>query len=951
MAVGARLFERDGEIGEVDRRLRAAAQGRGGLLVVTGPAGIGRTRLAQVVAASAREHGFLVREAQGHRFEEDVPYGVLRQLLDAPAVELDGVAMDEVSVGGAPVAVSGFTGDEACSGWTGEGAAFHDLYRSAVALAGLRPLVLIVDDAHWADTQSLRWLHYLARRSARLRVLTVVFGRCDEETRATPMMAALRAIDPAGVIGLKPLSGASMSLLLDEALDGIVVDGDERARLAAACMHSTGGNPFLLCELIGEIRSASAASTGARRPIGSLVSPAVSDAVLARLRALGPAAIEVARAAVVLGESGRIDQVAELAGVDRATAAIQCDLLRRCGVLEAAGHLRFVYPLVAAAIRREIPAACRSLLHTRAARLLAKAGAPAPSIAGQLLETAPAGDRWVVRSLRHAARRALDAGAPEIAVHYLARAVNEPPAAHLQGRVRLEWGNAAAMIDPRSAIPQFELALQLGATDRTRCAAALGLARALARCDRLVEADHVLAKAAAANRNSSARARLQAERLLWNRWWRALPDLDAQAARPAESDDPRVKPLAQALGMWELALAGEPLGDTIPSGGPSWVDEESGIEYGLLLAQTLVCGGRLQAARAMLDDGLAELDKHGRRGEDRRLVLSLRAVAALRLGELAQAEQDAREAWLEVSDLGESASELASWWWSAGALASVQIARGDLVGAQDLVTRAGLGGRARAGLVLPDPLAVRGRLRLAQGRFAEAVADLRAAGRGLEARGCTNPSSEPWQIDLALALRAQAPDEAMAVAQEALQRTRAATSAGSAWALGRALRTVGQLVPGSEGLAAFEESVNVLSDSSAGLEYAASLIDWGAALRRANRREAAREPLLGGLQLADCYGAAGLVERARRELAAAGARPRRIRLTGPAALTPSEARVAALAVDGLGNVQIARTLQVTRKTVEKHLANVYLKLDISSRRDLAGVLGGVPGSGRGGPKQ
>jgi len=986
VVVQTRLLERDGVIEQVDRRLCDAARGRGGLLVVTGPAGIGRTRLARVVAASARRQGFLVRAAQGHRLEEDVPYGVLRQLMDASALG---------RADGAPE--PGFSAAQPADEWTGQGAAFHDLYRSAVVQAALRPLAVIVDDAHWADPQSLRWLHYLARRSQHIRVLTIVFGRCDEETTAWPMMAALRALDPAGLIDLKPLSGEAVSALLAEALDDEEADAaDRHARLSAACLHSTGGNPFLLSELIGQIRAGArraqggcAAGTGpdrigaarigaagfgtdggdaesASRPIGSLVSPAVSDAVLARLRALGPDAIKVARAAVVLGESGRLDQVAELAETDRAAAAVQCDLLRRSGVLEAVGGLRFVHPLVAAAVRRDISAACRSLMHTRAARLLTKAGAPAPSIAGHLLKAAPAGDAWVVGSLRDAARRALEAGMPEIAVHYLARAVREPPAAHVRGRVRLEWGVAAAMIDPRSAVPQFELAGQLAESDRARCAAALGLAAALARCDRPTEADHVLARAAATVRSSPAATRLLAERLLWRDWWRALPDPVENPARLAELEararrdrgdggsnsggsgggDRRVQTLLLALRAWEVTISGAPsehIGPAVDAAlraasattaarGAGWVGSESGIELNCLLAQTLLCGGRFEQARALLGEGLAELGRHGRRGEDRRLVLSLRAFAALRIGDLAQAEQDAGAAWLEVGDLG---PELTSWWWSASVLASVLIARGDLAGAQDLVSRAGLGERASAGLVLPDPTAVRGRLRLAQGRFAEAAADLRAAGRGLEARGCVSPSCDPWQTDLALALSADAPDEANAVADEALRRAR---TSGSAWTLGRALRTVGLLTPGADGLAAHEESARVLADGAARLEYAASLIDHGAALRRANRREAAREPLREGLQLADRCGAAGLVERARREIAATGARPRRLRLTGPAALTPSEARVAALAVGGLGNVQIARTLQVTRKTVEKHLANVYLKLDISSRRELGGVL-------------
>src|SRR5260370_2412958 len=91
MVVETRLLERDWVIEKVDRRLRDAGEGRGGLLIVTGPAGIGRSRLARVVAERAAGCGFLVRAAQGHHFEEDVPYGVLRQLLD-PSAPQDGPA-------------------------------------------------------------------------------------------------------------------------------------------------------------------------------------------------------------------------------------------------------------------------------------------------------------------------------------------------------------------------------------------------------------------------------------------------------------------------------------------------------------------------------------------------------------------------------------------------------------------------------------------------------------------------------------------------------------------------------------------------------------------------------------------------------------------------------------------------------------------------------------------
>ena len=131
----------------------------------------------------------------------------------------------------------------------------------------------------------------------------------------------------------------------------------------------------------------------------------------------------------------------------------------------------------------------------------------------------------------------------------------------------------------------------------------------------------------------------------------------------------------------------------------------------------------------------------------------------------------------------------------------------------------------------------------------------------------------------------------------------------------------------------------LLATSPARLEHAVGLVDLGAALRRNNRRSQARARLSLGLDLADACGASVLADRAREELAMLGFRPRRSQLTGLGALTASERRVAQLAADGLGNVEIAQTLFVTRKTVEKHLGNVYAKLGVTSRAALPAVFG------------
>ena len=134
------------------------------------------------------------------------------------------------------------------------------------------------------------------------------------------------------------------------------------------------------------------------------------------------------------------------------------------------------------------------------------------------------------------------------------------------------------------------------------------------------------------------------------------------------------------------------------------------------------------------------------------------------------------------------------------------------------------------------------------------------------------------------------------------------------------------------------EATRVLAGTAARIEHARALVELGAALRRANHRTAAREPLREGLDLASRAAATALARQAVEELAAAGARPRSVRRTGLEALSPSERRVARLAAEGLSNRDIAQALFVTTKTVEVHLSGAYRKLGISSRADLPDVL-------------
>ena len=234
-------------------------------------------------------------------------------------------------------------------------------------------------------------------------------------------------------------------------------------------------------------------------------------------------------------------------------------------------------------------------------------------------------------------------------------------------------------------------------------------------------------------------------------------------------------------------------------------------------------------------------------------------------------------------------------------------------------------------------LSARGRLHLAEGNLHASVTDLQECGRRCALLGNRSPLFLPWRGDAARALRGLGQrDAAREMAERHLDDAR---RWGTPGAIGAAQRVMGLVVEPSGSIDWLRAAVSSLESSPARLDLAKALVDLGSALRRAGYRTEARGPLSRGLDLADQCGARPLSERARFELAAIGVRPRRARLTGVEALTASEHRVAQMAAEGMSNVEIAQTLFVTRKTVEKHLGNAYGKLGVTSRRSLAPFFG------------
>jgi DNA-binding CsgD family transcriptional regulator len=232
-------------------------------------------------------------------------------------------------------------------------------------------------------------------------------------------------------------------------------------------------------------------------------------------------------------------------------------------------------------------------------------------------------------------------------------------------------------------------------------------------------------------------------------------------------------------------------------------------------------------------------------------------------------------------------------------------------------------------------LDVRAQLRLAQLRPEEALDDATKAGGLLEED--VSPGALAWRSTAALAHLALGDAEgARGLATEELMQARRFETTR---VVIRDLRVLGLAERGEPAIILLREAVKTGERYPPRLEYLHALVDLGGALRRTNHRMAAREPLRKALELSHRGGATALEQRAREQLTATGARPRREMLSGLASLTPSERRVGELAARGLTTRQIAESLFVTPKTVEFHLRHIYRKLDVSSRAQLTDMMG------------
>lgn len=926
---GGRLVEREASLAQAGAALDRLRAGTGGALCLLGPAGVGKTTLLTSVLAGSGDddlralRALRVLRASAGELEAHAPFGIVRQLFGRVLADLPADRLDALAHGAARPAVDLVLHREAAP--ADQSVLLNSLYWLVDGLAAEGPLVLAVDDAHWADEASLLFCQHLVSRAGELPVLLVVAARDILPERRSPALAALVAGSTR--LDLAPLSGAGVRSCLADLGHADISD-----ELAAACAEVTGGNPFLVTALAGLIGTTD---------VRSLVPRTVVDTVVQRLTALGTAEQALARAVAVL-EHAPLRIAAELAGLTPEQAGAAADRLRDAGLLATERRLGFRHALLRSAVSAATGAATRDDLHRRAARVLADEPDGLHPAAGHLLEAEGVADPWAATLLRTAAQAAVADGAPQAAVDLLRRAVAEPPPAADLPALLAELGTAELRAGDPAAMATLERAVRGGTGDPV-LRAHLGLALATAYhvggfYDRTVP---ILSDALAGLGPEHGDLTLVVEAVLVAAAL-CLPDeiAGARARLAAHGDLAGTTPGERLLlihqasvanaGPDPIARAGELARRAIGDGESP---EQVADPFAWTIARIhLACAGELDTVVRLCGQGL---DRAAREGSVplHAAASVVRGWAHLWAGRLDDAATDLGAA-LHQADLVPGGQLLRLL--AAAGRAEALLEQGRLAEAQAVVADV-------PEEIAADPLnatgihllRARGLVRGAAGDHGGALASLHTCGERLADLDMDSPTWCAWRPAAVESLWALGRvDEARDLAAVELAR---AEAKGAAGVLGQALRISGEVAADSAaGLVLLERSVAVLDGSEARLQEARSRVALGAALRRTGRRVEGRDELRRGRELAHRLGAVPLAERAATELALAGGRAGRIELTGVAALTSAERRVCALAATGLRNRDIAQRLFVSTKTVEVHLSRAYRKLGVG--RDGLGAL-------------
>ena len=442
------LLEREGDLGLLVELVSGLVErAEGGVALIEGPPGMGKTRLLEAASEQARRRGARVLTAHGAELEYKLAFGGVRQLLAPAVAPLEPAIQADLlrGPGAGAAAILGVSDLPVSS----DGEPLFALAALVSNLADRDPLLLAVDDLQWLDEISARFVTYLVRRVEGQRVLVVATRRPIDPAAPDQPQAELPT---ARLIKPGPLSVDGVRRLLEGVLDQPI-----GLELAAACLRVTGGNPFLVVEVGREM--ADQPETGRAERVDDIAPATIGAAVLVRIRRLAPPAGTLASAVALFPNGTTLADAAAVAAIPETEAAAAADALVAAHVLAPDSRLAFEHPVMRTAVYEQLGRFGRRAGHARAADVLLARGADVEEIAAHVLAGEPSGSAMRVEILDEAAIRAERSGAVTAAARYLARALDEPPPldrwvgfAHRLGRLQAQAGSPEAVSTLRRAL-------------------------------------------------------------------------------------------------------------------------------------------------------------------------------------------------------------------------------------------------------------------------------------------------------------------------------------------------------------------------------------------------------------------------------------------------------------------------------------------------------------------
>lgn len=921
-----RLFDRERQSSVLHGLFRESSEGLGHVVLLGGPAGCGKTALAQEFMQAARMRNAACLEMACSRDEQLVPFSAARELFRHVA------RPDVLAANAADILANGGTAESQPErhGEFLDAATvrvFDELCRAVLSRAERNTVVIWIDDVHHADVLSVRFFRYLALRARTARVLLVLGELSSHSWMYSRPRSEIGQMPHARTVVVGPLSSLGVSGLLAAAqAERIGLRGSEQH--SAVFWAASGGNPLLAHALLSDFERS---GPGPGADFG--------QALVSCLERMGPATLRLACALAVLGTQATTPLLARLIDVDVEQAALIAEAASRAGVADMSDGVRFHHPGIGEVLLRYVPSAAKAELHHRAARVLYECGSDVARVAGHLVKSGRAVDPWAVEVLTSAADRAMADGRAQAAAEFCELAMRSNVPGHARRKVVTGLVHALWHLAPEHAARHLGELVVAAEREQLPCPDMIEMVRLLLWRGRLDEAASLVARvrqpdAPAVHETelwlacvypSLAKARWPGNRLTQDRGphtchMRGVPFV-AAGLSAALDEGPTDRTLTSAVHVLQQVCTN--------------LSASSSAECALLALLALVYADEIESAQAWCDKISAKSIKaaYALTPLWKAVTAAVRAEIALYRGEFPDAAELAAAALTYLTPDGWGVAVAVP----LGCLITAKVRMGrDTEAAELLGTR------------LPDAtlstryglhyLFARGQYRLVAGEEQAALTDFLTCRDLMRSWGRERPAPVQWRLAAAEVWYVQGnPRQARGLAREQLLQAR---SAGSR-TRGVALRLLAAAEHPSKRLPLLSESVELLESCGDRFQLARAIAQLSHTHQVSGSHARAQMELVRAVQLAEHCGAQPLHRELLANCIDLGITPSAMvpqeaeRLSS---LTNAERRVAVLASHGYSNREIAKRLFVTASTVEQHLTRVYRKLTIKRRTDLATVI-------------